>query len=91
MEVEEWLFTTVGASPGSLFCMKKWNSLKVFKPRTNSDHNCLGGITVVFVHSFGICRKGTWWQCENKMEKKKAESRNTNSETVEVRDGRNLS
>lgn len=76
----EWLFTTVGASPGSLFCIKNRNSLEVFKPRTNSDHNCFGGLAVVFIHSFGIFVKRAH---ENRMEKKRAESRNTNTETDE--------
>lgn len=87
----EWLFTTVGASPGSLFCTKNWNSLKVSEPRTKSDYsNCSGGLTVVFIHSFGICRKNSWWQCENTRDKESAQSRNTDAETVLMRDGRSL-
>lgn len=44
----------------SLFFTRKWHLVKVFEPRTSSDHNCFVVVTVMLVHSFVICRKSTW-------------------------------
>lgn len=57
----------------SLLFTKKQHLLKPFEPRTKCDHDCFGAVTVTGVHSFVICRKSTWRQCENSVEKERAE------------------
>ena len=56
MGTRAWLVITVGARPGILFCTKKWNSQKVFEPRTNSDHNCSVRINSC-VHPLGFVKR----------------------------------
>lgn len=84
----EWLFTTVGQG----FCSvpKNGTHRRFLSQGPTVTITVLVGLTVVFIYSFGICRKSPWWQCKNRRDKERAESSDIDSETVQMRDGRSL-